>query len=625
MERVQENFSNYHLIRAKRTSISAISELTYCQDYYDVHICEHSIYREPRLLEKFAVTHFCCYGYTTAKNLSQPHCNQSLELKNMTQTLKGTNYIRNNSSIVNTSHLLEILNDHGNITLFLPISNSSGLGLERNIIPEYLHRGLILNDMRRVTMGNESHDLHFTIHKPRMSTRWAVNCVPVIKDYFTTQGMIYKLKDHLPRTKQTVYDFLKQQELNSTMAKYLIASGLANLTLVPGKYHTIILPSNSAINQLSPQLIQELESNVECAKETLKMHVIAKWICPNLYKKPHAIETLESSTVNIGSNMINNGSIIDTRVLFNGVVIFVDLVLISNKSLSLVKILRGEPEANEFLNYFNRSNFTLLNEIRDKLVLIPDNAAFLNLDQNIKEKLRENTSYAKEFLENHIALSNVLNSIQHLEGANGSMYNDITRIVIPNNIQCVRKISKKTYHFCGGKFRFIPKALVPLIANLSEILAEYEEISIFRQFLDRSNLTFKADIYYTIWVPSNRALENIVNNFHIDNTLLNANVSVENFVKLHIFPGLNHEYCYHGKGNEFYLNPKLSYLHNENGQIIYFYPDWPRNVINATIIKWDILGQNFLIHFVDNYFDGNIVKLIPNFAQKHGSPIWLRY
>ncbi|CAK9294456.1 unnamed protein product [Gordionus sp. m RMFG-2023] len=87
-------------------------------------------------------------------------------------------------------------------------------------------------------------------------------------------------------------------------------------------------------------------------------------------------------------------------------------------------------------------------------------------------------------------------------------------------------------------------ALVPLIANLSEILAEYEEIlaeyeeiSIFRQFLDRSNLTFKADIYYTIWVPSNRALENIVNNFHIYNTLLNANVSIENFVKMHIFPG----------------------------------------------------------------------------------------
>ncbi|XP_065316956.1 serine/threonine-protein kinase PLK1-like [Gordionus sp. m RMFG-2023] len=191
---------------------------------------------------------------------------RGLELKNMTQTLKGINYIRNNSSIVNTSHLLEILNDHGNITLFLPISNS-GFGLERNIIPEYLHRGLILNDMRKVTMGNESHDLHFTIHKTRTSTRWAVNCVPVIKDYFTTQGMIYKLKEDFPRTKQTVYDFLKQQELNSTMAKYLIASGLANLTLNPGKYHTIILPSNSAINQLSPQLIQELEFNVKCAKD----------------------------------------------------------------------------------------------------------------------------------------------------------------------------------------------------------------------------------------------------------------------------------------------------------------------------------------------------------------------
>ncbi|CAK9294457.1 unnamed protein product [Gordionus sp. m RMFG-2023] len=270
----------------------------------------------------------------------------------MTQTLKGINYIRNNSSIVNTSHLLEILNDHGNITLFLPISNS-GFGLERNIIPEYLHRGLILNDMRKVTIGSESYGLHFTIHKPRMSTRWAVNCVPVIKDYFTTQGMIYKLKEDFPRTKQTVYDFLKQQELNSTMAK---SSGLANLTLNPGKYHTIILPSNSAINQLSQQLIQELEFNVKCAK-----------------------------------------------------------------------------------------------------VLIPDNAAFLNLDQNIKEKLRENTSYAKEFLENHIALSNALNTIRHLEGANGSMYNDITRIVIPNNIQCVRKISKKIYHFCGVKFRFIAK------------------------------------------------------------------------------------------------------------------------------------------------------------------------
>ncbi|CAK9294460.1 unnamed protein product [Gordionus sp. m RMFG-2023] len=531
----------------------------------------------------------------------------------MTHTLRGINYVRNNPSIVNISQLLEILNDHRNITLFLPLRNS-GLGLDRNIIPEYLHRGIILNDMRRVTMSSESYSLHFTIHKVnRTITRWAVNCVPVIKNYYTTQGMIYKLKDHLPRTNQTVYDFLKQQELNSTMAKYLIASGLANLTLDTGKYYTIIIPSNSALNQSSLQLIQELEYNVECAKETLKMHIIAKWICPNLYKKPQAIETLEGSMINIGSTMINNGSIIGARVLFNGIIIFLDLVLISNKSLSLVEILREEPEANEFMNYFNRSNFTHLNEIRDKLVLIPDNAAFLNLDQNIKVKLRQNMSYAKEFLENHIAPSYVLNNVEHLEGANGSMYNDIKHIkLIPNNLQCVRKVSKKIHYFCGGKFRFIPKALFPLTANLSEILAGYAEISIFREFLDRFNLTFKRNIYYTIWIPTNTALENIVN----------ASSVSENFVKMHIFPGLNQEYCYYAKGNIFYLNPKLSYLHNEDGQRIYSYPE-SRNVMNATIIKWDILGQNFLIHFVDNYFDGNTVKLIPTFAHKHRRPYWI--
>ncbi|CAK9294431.1 unnamed protein product [Gordionus sp. m RMFG-2023] len=532
---------------------------------------------------------------------------------NMTQTLRGINYIRRHPSIVNTSQLLEILNVQGNITLFLPISNSSGLGLDQNIIPEYLHRGLILDDMRRVTMGNESYGLHFTILKTRTSTRWAVNCVPVIKDYFTTQGMIYKLKDHLSPTNQTVYDFLKQQELNSTMAKYLIASGLANLTLNPGKYHTIILPSNSVLNQLSPQLIQELESNVECAKETLKMHMIAKWICPGLYKKPRAIKTLEGSMINIDYTMINNGSIIGTRVLFNGVIIFLDLVLISNKSLSLVEILRGEPETNEFMNYFIRFNLTLLNGIRNKLLLIPDNTAFVNLDQNVKEKLRQNTSYARKFLENHIVPPYALNTVEHLEGANGSMYNDIKHIqLIPNNLQCVRKISKNIYHFCGGKFRFIPKALVPLTANLSEILAGYTEISIFKQFLDRSNLTFKANVYYTILVPTNRALKNIVNASDMDNVLLNGNVSVENFVKIHIFPG-----------NEFYLNPKLSYLHNKDGHLSYAPPDWPGNVMNATIVKWDILGQNLLIHIVDNYFDGNVVKLIPDFDHKHLKPYWL--
>ncbi|CAK9297664.1 unnamed protein product [Gordionus sp. m RMFG-2023] len=601
LERVQENFDDYEPIRFKRTSVFPIRTRIVCQDYYDVRVCLYRIYRGPRLLEEYAKTYSCCHGYTTAKNRLQPYCNQSLVLKNMTKTLKGLNYIRKNPSIVNTSQLFKILNTKGNITLFLPINNSAFL--DQNIISEYLPRGLILNDMQRIVMGSDSYGLHFTIHKVNSRRfQWAVNCVTVIKEYFTTQGIIYKLKDQLPRTKQTVYDFLKQQEPNSTMAKYLIVSGLANLTLDPGKYYTIILPSNLVLNQLSPQLIQDLASNVECSKETLKMHIIEKWICPCLYKKPQAFKSLEGSIVNISSNMINNESITDTRVLSNGVIIFMDLVLISNKSISLVEILQGESQASVFMNYFIRYNLSILNEIRDKLVLIPDNAAFLNLDQNIKEKLRQNISYVMEFLENYIKPSNTLDRVEHLEVANDSVYNDYKhKNGVLDNLQCLRKISKKIYYFCGGKFRFIPKALVPLPANLSEILAGYSEISIFRQFLDRSNLTFKRNVYYTIWVPTNRALENIVN------------VSVENFVKIHIYPGLHYDHCYQAKGNEFYLNPKLSYLYNEDGNIIYVPPNWPINVINVNIIKWDILGQNFLIHIVDNYFDGNIVKLILNF------------
>ncbi|CAK9294436.1 unnamed protein product [Gordionus sp. m RMFG-2023] len=107
MERVQENFEDYGLIRfkrysvpyihtepirvkrtsvpqiitepirVKRISIAQIHTMTYYHNYYDVHIEENSEYRGPFLLEIYAITFFCCYGYTTASNLPQPYCNQS--------------------------------------------------------------------------------------------------------------------------------------------------------------------------------------------------------------------------------------------------------------------------------------------------------------------------------------------------------------------------------------------------------------------------------------------------------------------------------------------------------------------------------------------------------------------
>ncbi|XP_065322255.1 periostin-like [Gordionus sp. m RMFG-2023] len=620
-----------------------------CTKFQDFYQCNTKMFRG-QLLQHNLTVYSCCYGF--ANQVNQPGCPKKMNLTSMVETLSQPNF-KYALDFFDLGQLKSETNQR-NITLFLPeeqyLKNftkaqaNSSEALLAHSISGYLPRSHMWNKMVMPNLSPLSSPIRLSfIHQHNLSKAdWAVNCVPLEyeQEVLTTQGIIYKIKGNLSQpVNQLVYSYLLgEKELN--MSKYLLSiDDIKNLSSDPTGFYTYIIPSNKAFDKLDPNLIKDLNDNKSCAMESIKLHVITDWVCPGILDAPTNFKTLEGSELIVGkdntSNIssVNGSPVNSVKVFTNGVILFVDHVLVSNKSLKLSKQLANESNAIDFIKLLmNTVNSTFEDSLNDSAVLIPENKAFDELSLDIKNKLVANKTFAKLFLDNHIIPLDKMKVVRFDDYQNNDpKYMNVTRAnYLPHNFYCLRKIGKNVGDFCGGKYYSIPKAFVPLGKSILETLKEHTEVSTFTDLLENSNLTLSDDKYYTLWVPVNEIMKlylmpNNISKGDISNLTID-NLPVQEFIKRQIYPGRSNDYCCSSPENEFYLNHQLSYPYNADGLTIYAPTDRSKTApLNVKIVKCDILGDNFLIHFVDKAFNDTIMKLEPPFPiMQPKVPLWVQ-
>lgn len=110
--------------------------------------------------------------------------------------------------------------------------------------------------------------------------QYTANCVPIVKpNQLASNGMVHMIKGVLMPPEKTVMEMLKERPDTAVFVTVLERTGLDKMLMDPEKHVTIFAPTDTAFEQLDPQLRKKLKEGRGCASSKFLFIIwILNWI-----------------------------------------------------------------------------------------------------------------------------------------------------------------------------------------------------------------------------------------------------------------------------------------------------------------------------------------------------------
>ncbi|GJQ70263.1 hypothetical protein Trydic_g22704 [Trypoxylus dichotomus] len=472
------------------------------------------------------VKYKCCHGYSRVARIGGGCEKQAdlIPLMDVLDKVNATDFIR----LMRTVGADDMVNN-GNYTLFAPINDvldnlsdqisemnkvevvrrDDGDNVKEMVLNHIVPGFVDLNDYANedILYSNDNHTSIRLNYYPTPGGGKLVtaNCIRIAKaNLFATNGFVNLVDNVIPTPKASIRDVLEDPKV-SLFKQALEASKLTDLFENDGHY-TIFLPTNEAFEKLDQKTRSKILSGNACAATILKHHISPHTVCSSAIISNATVHDDNGEVLNLerkpSDEIVIEGTakLIQSDVLLsNGVVHFIDAVLIPETALPLDQVLADNNQT-KFLQLAEEAGLKdQLDSMANITLFVPFNAAFdepdaeryLNEVRNNKEKLRELILYhiVKGKLEScDMDESELLET--EVEGRTlplkvYPLYSNLFfKSISPAPLVQCSSLTRVEEKACGSVVHEIDKLLIPPTKTLLQLIEEDGRLSIFASLLE---------------------------------------------------------------------------------------------------------------------------------------------
>ncbi|XP_066505014.1 transforming growth factor-beta-induced protein ig-h3 [Hoplias malabaricus] len=483
---------------------------TNCKQWYHRKICG----------KPTVISYECCPGYERV--VGEKGCPAALPLVNIYNTL-GVVGATTTKMYSERAKLQEELEGPGSFTFFAP-SNEAWSALPTEILDalvsnvniellnalhyHMVNKRLTSEDLKHgSTFGSmyQDFDVHIQHYPNGIVT---VNCARLVKtDQHATNGIVHVVDRVITAVTNNVNTFLETEDDLQSLQTAIAAAGLTSMLENEGSY-TIFAPTNEAFKKIPQDMLDRILGDPVALKDLLNYHILKSLHCSESIVAGTPLETLQGTVLEVGCDgdkMTLNGKAIVTEkdiLGTNGVVHYIDEVLIPDSAKNLKELAEGIPQISKATKLFLDAGLsTHLTGSETVTLIAPQNEAFkgsLSMTPELRKVMR-----------NHILKekfsSKGLYHGQELE----TLGENKLRVFVYRNNLCIENACIAA-HDKNGRFATlftVDKVLAPPMGNVMDVLKADSRFSTLVGNIQKAGLTelLNKKGAYTIFAPTNDA------------------------------------------------------------------------------------------------------------------------
>uniref|UniRef100_A0A8C5NAQ5 Transforming growth factor-beta-induced protein ig-h3 n=1 Tax=Gouania willdenowi TaxID=441366 RepID=A0A8C5NAQ5_GOUWI len=484
---------------------------TNCKQWYHRKVCG----------QPTVITYECCPGYE--KIPGEKGCPAALPLVNIYNTL-GVVGATTTQMYSDRANLREDIEGPGSFTFFAP-SNEAWAALPAEILDALVSNVNIelLNALhyhmvnRRLTSEELKHGSTFTtmyhdtkVHIHHYSNGIVtVNCARLIKpDQHSTNGIVHVVDRVITAVSNNIYAIIEVDDDLERLRTAFEAAELSSLLEDEGPF-TIFAPTNKAFEKIPPETLNRILGDPVALRDLLNYHILRTMQCSEAVLSGTPMETLQGTTLEVscdGDKMTLNGKAIVIRkdqLGTNGVVHFIDELLIPDSAKTLLELAQGLPVSTVTQLFVEAGLSDHLTGSEALTMIAPLNDAF-------KGEVTM-TPDMKQLLTNHILKQQISSKSlfdgQMLETLGGLQL----RVFVYRNSLCIENSCIAAHDRTGryGSLLTVDKVLTPPTGTLMDILKADARFSRLLEALQTAGMMelLNQQSTLTFFAPTNEAFD----------------------------------------------------------------------------------------------------------------------
>uniref|UniRef100_A0A8C5NAR2 Transforming growth factor-beta-induced protein ig-h3 n=1 Tax=Gouania willdenowi TaxID=441366 RepID=A0A8C5NAR2_GOUWI len=475
---------------------------TNCKQWYHRKVCG----------QPTVITYECCPGYE--KIPGEKGCPAALPLVNIYNTL-GVVGATTTQMYSDRANLREDIEGPGSFTFFAPSNEAWEIldALVSNVNIELLNALHYHMVNRRLTSEELKHGSTFTtmyhdtkVHIHHYSNGIVtVNCARLIKpDQHSTNGIVHVVDRVITAVSNNIYAII---EVDDDLER-LRAAELSSLLEDEGPF-TIFAPTNKAFEKIPPETLNRILGDPVALRDLLNYHILRTMQCSEAVLSGTPMETLQGTTLEVscdGDKMTLNGKAIVIRkdqLGTNGVVHFIDELLIPDSAKTLLELAQGLPVSTVTQLFVEAGLSDHLTGSEALTMIAPLNDAF-------KGEVTM-TPDMKQLLTNHILKQQISSKSlfdgQMLETLGGLQL----RVFVYRNSLCIENSCIAAHDRTGryGSLLTVDKVLTPPTGTLMDILKADARFSRLLEALQTAGMMelLNQQSTLTFFAPTNEAFD----------------------------------------------------------------------------------------------------------------------
>uniref|UniRef100_A0A8C5H7W2 Transforming growth factor-beta-induced protein ig-h3 n=1 Tax=Gouania willdenowi TaxID=441366 RepID=A0A8C5H7W2_GOUWI len=479
---------------------------TNCKQWYHRKVCG----------QPTVITYECCPGYE--KIPGEKGCPAALPLVNIYNTL-GVVGATTTQMYSDRANLREDIEGPGSFTFFAP-SNEAWAALPAEILDALVSNVNIelLNALhyhmvnRRLTSEELKHGSTFTtmyhdtkVHIHHYSNGIVtVNCARLIKpDQHSTNGIVHVVDRVITAVSNNIYAIIEVDDDLERLRTAFEAAELSSLLEDEGPF-TIFAPTNKAFEKIPPETLNRILGDPVALRDLLNYHILRTMQCSEAVLSGTPMETLQGTTLEVscdGDKMTLNGKAIVIRkdqLGTNGVVHFIDELLIPDSAKTLLELAQGLPVSTVTQLFVEAGLSDHLTGSEALTMIAPLNDVTMTPDM-------------KQLLTNHILKQQISSKSlfdgQMLETLGGLQL----RVFVYRNSLCIENSCIAAHDRTGryGSLLTVDKVLTPPTGTLMDILKADARFSRLLEALQTAGMMelLNQQSTLTFFAPTNEAFD----------------------------------------------------------------------------------------------------------------------
>lgn len=480
------------------------------------------------------IRYTCCAGYN--KVPGEKGCPITKPLTNIVETAGQKLFLLKFTALLTNTELEESLKFQGAFTAFIPIDEgfqSISYDDRERLHPWTFHAPSLVH--YHIVKGRYNYtkfQRHQDIPTMYYGTRslrinrysygvTTVNCARVIMpNQLASNGIIHVI-DRMIKPLDSIGDLAEILLKQDRFAKFSQLLYKANIVkLLQGDRHfTIFAPNNAAFDRLPKIIKEKILTERKVGEAIAKYHIVKGVYCGASTIMTSGMKTLEGGYITFrckfNGNYINDAKVLSDDVISsNGVVHMIDQVLLPDSVRNMLDVAE-RYDTKTFLELAR--NAGVVDKIQTKndiSIFIPNDSAFAALPSDYMASLHEQPGIVEQMIDYHTVLGRVTTNF--LVG-NQLLETELKPTKLKVNV-FMNGLTVDDAHLMltdkecsNGVLHVIDKVLVPPGLNMMELLDVDPELSTFKEFVKKSELTDRltSEEQITVLAPSNEAFESM--------------------------------------------------------------------------------------------------------------------